>query len=151
MPQNPLEALRKASGMSAPPGRVTLPDAAMDASIDDPGNWVRGEMPMGPRTPKMGGELYQVLERAALKSGMGQAPNAIEGELLGRYSQPLLQKPELPVIDLEPPRPEGTIGNYDKYSKLMENGGAGARDALRVTNTFKPWAGLAQLREKLGF
>lgn len=148
MPQNPLDALRKAASIGAPPGRVTLPDASMDASIDDPGNWVRGEMPMGPRMPKMGGELYQVLERAALKSGMGEAPNAVEGELLQKYTNPLLGK----GLPSHPAPYEGTAENFDKYNEMLSGRSAGSiiDDPTRPPR-FQPWAGLQQLKQKLGF
>lgn len=113
-----------------------MADKALEQLIANPDNWMMGEVspPMkglwklGMRQPKQGGVLYETLERAATKSGMGHKLSPGETRLLKQYTDPILGR-AAPKVGMTPTQ----------------------QGAMNVENTFKPWAGVEQLKKMLGF
>ena len=113
-----------------------MPNKELEQLIADPDNWMMGEVspPMkslwklGMRQPKQSGALYEVLERAATKSGMGHRLTPGEAKLLKQYTDPILGRaaPNMGMTTAQ-------------------------QGAMNVENTFKPWRGVEQLKKLLGF
>lgn len=122
----PFEALQKAQTIGAPPGRLTLPSVEDDVALDQPEEWLTGAAP-GPIAGLRGaltnlkpdGPLYQTLERAALKSGMGQAGTPGETQLLKQFMDPILGRAPAPAAPAPLPIPAQSKAGWAPWQGLM--------------------------------